>query len=1006
MPWKMTVIQTELNKLRFKLQKKLLFLSSFIFFHFISYIFGGPRKVVWEELDFKIIKTEHFNIYYPVHNPNLGKIAGIFAEEAALYISKKLNHHLSQPISIIVYPSHNHFQSTNVIPVNIGEATGGFTESLRNRVVIPYMGSLTEFRHVISHEIVHAFQFDILYGETYGGSFALPYRPQPPLWVMEGLAEYLSVGWDESGEITIREALLSDTLPSIQNLSSYRVQNGYMYYKAGQSIMWFIDSEYGSYKLGEFLKDIRDQNNLQNAIQTNFGMSIDEFNDRWILWLKRKYCTDITRKNAIEDASFLTNHQKETGYVSLHPAISPDGKNTAFISIRNFYPVVVIRNTSSVKKSKDYSLSKKNKNKEKIILKAGNNPEFEGLHLLDNRISFSKDGKHIALTVTSQGRDSLILYDIEEQKIVQKIIPPVESIRRPYMTQNKKWIVFSGMIAGKSDIYITNIETEKTFFLTNDRFEDDWPVLSENGKHLIFSSNRNKVNNYENRDMDLYQIHLSMNSLQKPIPISKPEKILSLKGSQKNPNFYYSKNSNRLIFLSNHEGPYNLYLKDQDDDNIFRITNYYSDLSGFSMDQKAETIALNYYHHQSYDIILRKAPVNPEDVVKSDDKSFKNLTYVNYPNFLPFPGGPQSFEFTDYKNGFRPDWIFFGMQYSNYYGFGGFLQTALTDNLGNQKISFYMDFLSKRENINFTIDYTYLKKRIDFHVGAFKASNYYSIFNFADLASINNLFYNPNFLSYDIHRFGLYAQADYPINPFLIFSLQWEFSRYEQKFFTDIPENYLRKDISTNIHAANMGLAWNNVTYSYMGPLSGTYFQWIGEQTMNLTGHDYIYHRQSIDFRHYSFFWKRFVYAFRFYAASINGPQADYFPFQIGGYNSIRSFSFLSISGRHTLLMKNEIRFPFLDAIVMGFPSRWFLPGFSGVFFIDMGTAFNDHHIWDLYDEDDHSLKDLKVSYGLGARLVLLPGLIMKIDWGTPYDLRRSLRMSKWQGVFSIGYEY
>ena len=50
------------------------------------------------------------------------------------------------------------------------ESTGGVTESLKGRVTLPLTGSYAELNHVLVHELVHAFQFDIT-GE--GGGIAM-----------------------------------------------------------------------------------------------------------------------------------------------------------------------------------------------------------------------------------------------------------------------------------------------------------------------------------------------------------------------------------------------------------------------------------------------------------------------------------------------------------------------------------------------------------------------------------------------------------------------------------------------------------------------------------------------------------------------------------------------------------------------------------------------------------------------------------------------------------------
>ena len=105
---------------------------------------------------------------------------------------KLIGHELRGRQPLILYASHPDFEQTNVIQGEIGEGTGGVTESHASRIVLPMGGPLADTDHVIGHELVHAFQFDIMTrpdaapGET--GAHQLP------LWFIEGMAEYLSIG--------------------------------------------------------------------------------------------------------------------------------------------------------------------------------------------------------------------------------------------------------------------------------------------------------------------------------------------------------------------------------------------------------------------------------------------------------------------------------------------------------------------------------------------------------------------------------------------------------------------------------------------------------------------------------------------------------------------------------------------------------------------------------------------------------------------------------------------
>ena len=92
----------------------------------------------------------------------------------------------------MLYASHADFEQTNVVADEINEGTGGFTEPIRRRIVLPLAGSLADTDHVIGHELVHAFQFDMS-GPLTGDSQQSPLE-RLPLWFVEGMAEYLSLG--------------------------------------------------------------------------------------------------------------------------------------------------------------------------------------------------------------------------------------------------------------------------------------------------------------------------------------------------------------------------------------------------------------------------------------------------------------------------------------------------------------------------------------------------------------------------------------------------------------------------------------------------------------------------------------------------------------------------------------------------------------------------------------------------------------------------------------------
>ncbi len=146
----------------------------------------GRNKVQYQKFDFKIMKTRHFDIYFYLQDEQTVKMAGLMAERWYSRLSRMFNHELKGRQPLILYGSSPEFQQTTVIPELIGEGTGGVTESFKRRIVLPYGASLAETDHVIGHELVHAFQYDIM---AQGHSDAGPgqrLRPAHPPLVHRG----------------------------------------------------------------------------------------------------------------------------------------------------------------------------------------------------------------------------------------------------------------------------------------------------------------------------------------------------------------------------------------------------------------------------------------------------------------------------------------------------------------------------------------------------------------------------------------------------------------------------------------------------------------------------------------------------------------------------------------------------------------------------------------------------------------------------------------------------
>ena len=178
----------------------------------------GRNQVKYESFNFEVLQTEHFDVYYYPSERVAAEAAARMAERWYHRLSTVLRHELNGRQPLVLYATAPEFQQTNVV-AGISEGTGGVTEALRRRIVLPIGGTLRDLDHVLGHELVHAFQYDITGGggpNTYG---AMPGATALPLWFIEGMAEYLSLGSSAPLTAMWMRGAMEDTLPSYRDLA-------------------------------------------------------------------------------------------------------------------------------------------------------------------------------------------------------------------------------------------------------------------------------------------------------------------------------------------------------------------------------------------------------------------------------------------------------------------------------------------------------------------------------------------------------------------------------------------------------------------------------------------------------------------------------------------------------------------------------------------------------------------------------------------------------------------
>ena len=440
----------------------------------------GRNKVQYRQFQFKVLKTDHFDIYYYPEEEEAAKLASRMAERWYTRISQLLNHELSSRQPLILYASGAHFRQTNTIEGELGEGTGGVTEAYKRRIVLPFAGPLQDSDHVLGHELVHAFQYDVTntnVSSGTAGALALP------LWFIEGMAEYLSVGpVDPLTAMWMRDATAREKLPNVDDLDNPR----YFPYRYGQALWAYIAGKYGDAAVGNMLRAgaARD-GGYAAAIQSVLGIDAKQLSTEWHAaeFEAFKPIAETTKMPGQFARVLIAKGKGGAGELNLGPELSPDGSKVIYFSERDLFSVDLY-----VADAKTGEVIRK-------ITDTATSAHYESLAFLTSAGAWDPQGKRFVFPGLSKGEPILTIVDVNNGKTEREIrLPEVHEVVNPTWSPDGKLIAFSALIGGFNDLYLYDLEKSALRRLTTDPFTEMDPAWSPDGQKIVFSTDRVTTN--------------------------------------------------------------------------------------------------------------------------------------------------------------------------------------------------------------------------------------------------------------------------------------------------------------------------------------------------------------------------------------------------------------------------------------------------------------------------------------------------------------------------------
>src|SRR5690606_11094661 len=231
------------------------------------------------------------------------------------------------------------------------------------------------------------------------------------------------------------------------------------------------------------------------------------------------------------------------------------------------------------------------------------NSHVDEFSFIESAGSFSPDSRRFAFSAFDEGRNKLIVVNVDNGKtVLAEGMGEVGEFSNIAWSPDGNSVVFAGLKQGQSDLYQYHFDTKKLDQLTDDPYSETQPAFSRDGKRIVFSYNKLSMENDVGVEINfnLAIMELSNRTIEN-LPVF-------LEANNLNPQF--SADDSEIYFLSNRDGFRNLYRYQIATNSTVQLTDYFTGISGiteYSPDlnvSRNDDVLYSYYRAQKYSLYI------------------------------------------------------------------------------------------------------------------------------------------------------------------------------------------------------------------------------------------------------------------------------------------------------------------------------------------------------------------------------------------------------------------
>ncbi len=428
--------------------------------------FGKNRIQYHDDFDtwFKY-ETEHYITHWYGKAKTQAYFVIKLAEKEHESLISVLDHHLSDKIEIIVYDDLTDIKQNNIGTEQMATSQRNRTKVVGKKIFVYYDGDYRQLRTQVREGITEVYLNDMFYGESIQQVIQNAVSLDIPLWFRLGLIAHLGSDWSFEQEYLLSNLLERKEVKNFDDMSliSPRI-SGRIFWK-------YLSEKYGYTTISNILYLSRLHKSLNENFKYILGKSLPK--------LKNDVFSNLSQyKNS--KAKQISSQKFRKSKKELIPKIKFNPKKNILACVTNelgkqkvklFYPET---------------------QKTKTLFRKAYKNSFQTTDYNYPIIAWHPNGQ--LLSVIYEHRDVIYhrKIDIQTKKYNEKPMPPMYKriYSADYVDQNQ--LILSANVDGFVDLYTHHPKLHLDTRLTNDIFEEKTPRVVQlfGQKGILFSSNR------------------------------------------------------------------------------------------------------------------------------------------------------------------------------------------------------------------------------------------------------------------------------------------------------------------------------------------------------------------------------------------------------------------------------------------------------------------------------------------------------------------------------------